>query len=328
MQRRDFLTLLGGAAAVGAWSGVTRAQQAKPTIGVLIPESRDLRTPRFQAFHQGLSEQGFVADSNLAVEYRWADGHDDRWPALVADLVHRRVAVIASLAGIRSARAAKAATVTIPIVVQGGFDPVETGIVATLNRPGGNITGVSTLNTQLGPKRLELLHEMVPGAKVVALLVNPANPDFEMQTKQVEAAARIFGLEVKVLHATSEKDFETVFARVAELRAGGLLISNSSPFNGRSDELGALAARHAVPAIFQSPEFTAAGGLVSYGASTADAWRLAGVYTGRVLKGDKPADLPVQQVSKIEMIVNLMSAKALGITMPLPLLGRADEVIE
>jgi putative ABC transport system substrate-binding protein len=246
----------------------------------------------------------------------------------VADLVRRQVTVIASLAGIRSASAAKAATTTIPIVVQGGFDPVEFGIVASISRPGGNITGVSTLNTELGPKRLELLHELLPAARVVGLLVNPTNPNAEVQARAMHTAARAFGLEVHVLNATTERDFDAVFARLAELRAGGLVISNSSPFNGRSDQLGALSARHALPTIFQSPEFAAAGGFVSYGASTADAWRLAGVYVGRILKGDKPADLAVQQVSKVEMIINLKTAKTLGINVPLPLLGRADEVIE
>jgi putative ABC transport system substrate-binding protein len=279
-------------------------------------------------FHEALNEAGFAEGRNVAIEYRWADGDVDRWPALVADLVRRQVTVIASLAGIRSASAAKAATTTIPIVVQGGFDPVEFGIVASISRPGGNITGVSTLNTELGPKRLELLHELLPAARVVGLLVNPTNPNAEVQARAMHTAARAFGLEVHVLNATTERDFDAVFARLAELRAGGLVISNSSPFNGRSDQLGALSARHAVPTIFQSPEFAAAGGFVSYGASTADAWRLAGVYVGRILKGDKPADLAVQQVSKVEMIINLKTAKTLGINVPLPLLGRADEVIE
>jgi putative ABC transport system substrate-binding protein len=326
MDRRHFIGLLGGAAASFPLSA--RAQQAMPVIGALIPESRDKQTPRFRSFHEGLNEVGFVEGRNVAIEYRFADGQDERWPALTADLVRRQVTVIASLGGIRTARAAKAATTTIPIVVQGGFDPVEAGIVASLGRPGGNITGVSTLNTQLGPKRLELLHELVPAAKIVALLVNPANPQANLQSKDLQEAARAFGVEVRVLNANTERDFEAVFAGVAEMRAGGLLISNSSPFNGRADQLGALAAGRAVPTIFQSPEFAAAGGFVSYGASTADAWRLTGVYTGRVLKGDKPADLAVQQVSKIEMIINLKTAKALGIGIPLPLLGRADEVIE
>jgi putative ABC transport system substrate-binding protein len=326
MKRREFLILLGGAAA--AFPDPVSAQQSMPVIGMLIPESRDKSTPRFRAFHEGLSETGFAEGRNVAVEYRWTNGNDEGWLPLAADLVRRPVAVIVSLGGLRTATAAKAATATIPIVIQGGFDPVARGIVTSLSRPGGNITGVSTLNTQLGPKRLELLHELIPSAKVVALLVNPSNPDSEDQLVAMRAAARTFGLDLHVLHARTERDFAAVFARVKELRAAGLLISNASPFNGRSDELGALAASHAVPAIFQSPEFVAAGGFVSYGASTADAWRLAGLYTGRILKGDKPANLPVQQVAKIEMVINLKTAKALGINVPLPLLGRADEVIE
>ena len=327
LRRREFITLLGGAAA--AYPLAAQAQQPPmPVIGVLVAESRDTTTPRFRAFHQGLSESGYAEGRNVAIESRSVDGEPDRWPALAADLVARQVTVIASLAGISSARAAKAATTTIPIVVQGGFDPVELGIVASLSRPGGNITGVSTLNTELGPKRLELLHELVPAATVVALLVNPTNPNAEMQSRGMQAAARAFGLQVNIVNAATERDFDAVFARLRELGAGGLVISNSAPFNGRSDQLGALVARHAVPTVFQSHEFAAAGGLVSYGASTADAWRLAGVYTGRVLKGDKPADLPVQQVAKVEMIINLKTAKALGITIPLPLIGRADEVIE
>jgi putative ABC transport system substrate-binding protein len=328
MNRRHFITLFGGAAAASTWPHAACAQQAMPVIGVLIAESRDMQTPRFRAFHVGLNESGFAEGRNVAIEYRWADGQSERWPALIADLVRRPVTAIASLAGVPSSRAAKAATTTIPIVFQGGFDPIELGLVASLSRPGGNITGVSTLNTELGPKRLELLHELVPAAKVVALLVNPTNPNAEIQSRGMQAAARALGVEVHVLNATTERDFDAVFARVAELRAGGLLISNSSPFNGRGDQLGALSARHGVPTISQSPEFVAAGGLVSYGASTADAFRLAGGYTGRVLKGDKPADLAVQQVSKVEMIINLKTAKALGINVPLPLLGRADEVVE
>jgi putative ABC transport system substrate-binding protein len=337
MKRREFLGVAGGAT---MWPLVARAQQAMPVIGALIPESRDIQTPRFRSFHDGLKETGFVEGRNVALEILSADGDFNRWPALAADLVRRQVTVIASLSGVPSSRAAKAATTTIPIVFQGGFDPIELGLVASLidpielglvaslSRPGGNLTGVSTLNTELGPKRLELLHELIPAAKVVALLVNPTNPNAEIQLRSMQAAAGRFNLQILVVNATTERDLDAVFARVAELRADGLVISNSSPFNGRSDQLGAMSARHAVPTIFQSPEFTAAGGLVSYGASTADAWRLSGNYVGRVLKGDKPADLAVQQVSKVEMIINLKTAKALRINVPLPLLGRADGVIE
>jgi putative ABC transport system substrate-binding protein len=287
-----------------------------------------VQTPRFRSFHEGLNETGFTEGRNVAVEIRAVDGKIERWPEVAAELVRRPVTVIAALGGYPATQAAKAATTSIPIVFQGGFDAVELGLVASMNRPGSNITGVSTLNAELGPKRLQLLHELVPAAKVFALLVNPNNLNAELQFKDMQSAVSALGVQIHAVNATTERDFDAAFARVKELRAGGLVISNSAPFNGRSDQLGALAARYAVPTIFQSPEFAAAGGLVSYGASTADAWRLTGVYVGRVLKGDKPADLPVQQVSKVEMIVNLKTAKALGIDIPLPLLGRADEVIE
>lgn len=325
MHRRHFIGLLGSAAAT--WPLAARGQ-AMPVIGVLVAEAHDVQTPRFRSFLGGLNETGFAEGRNLAIEIRSVEGKAERWPEMAADLVGRKVRVIAALGGFPATQAAKAATATIPIVFQGGFDAVELGIVASLNRPGGNITGVSTLNAELGPKRLELLHELIPAPKVFALLVNPTNLNAELQLRDMQSAISAFGVQVHAVNAATERDFEAAFVRVKELRAGGLLVSNSAPFNGRSDQLGALAARHAVPTIFQSPGFVAAGGLVSYGASTAEAWRLTGVYTGRVLKGDKPADLPVQQVSKIEMIINLKSAKALGLTVPLPLLGRADEVIE
>jgi putative ABC transport system substrate-binding protein len=326
MRRRDVLAALGGAA---AWPLAAQAQQpAMPVMGVLVAEARDMQTPRFRSFHDGLNETGFAEGRNVAIEVRSVDGNIERWPVVAAELVRRPVTVIAALGGYPATQAAKAATATIPIVFQGGFDAVELGLVASMNRPGSNITGVSTLNAELGPKRLQLLHELVPGANVFALLVNPTNLNAELQLKDMQSAVSAFGVQVHAVNAATERDFDAAFARVKELRAGGLVVSNSAPFNGRSDQLGALAARYAVPTIFQSPEFTAAGGLVSYGASTADAWRLTGVYVGRVLKGDKPADLPVQQVSKVEMIVNLKTAKALGINIPLPLLGRADGVIE
>jgi putative ABC transport system substrate-binding protein len=326
MNRRHFISLLGGAAT--AWPLAARAQQPVPVIGFIGAVSADADKSRVRAFRQGLDELGFVEGRNLAIEYRWVDGRPDRLPDMVADLVRRQVTIIASLAGSPSASAAKAASATVPLVFQGGFDPVEFGLVASLNRPGGNITGVVTLNTELGPKRLQLLHELVPAMKVVAVLINPTNPTGEPQARDIEAAGRSLGLEFHVLHARDERDLDGVFARLAELRAGALLITNSAPFNSRSEQLGALTARHGVPAGFQSPEFAASGGLLSYGASGVEAYRLAGAYTGRVLKGEKPADLPVQRVSKVEMIINLKTAKALGINVPLPLLGRADEVIE
>jgi putative ABC transport system substrate-binding protein len=328
MRRRDFITLLGGAAA--AWPLVARAQQAMPVIGFLgaDPHDKNLPTRRFLAFHQGLREAGYVEGQNVAIEYRWADGQFDRLPALAADLVRREVAAIASLAGVPTARAAKAATATIPVVFMGGFDPVELGLVASLARPGGNITGVSSLNVELGPKRLELLHELVPTATVIALLVNPDHPLAERQARDLEAAARGFGLQIRVLNARTERDFDAALASAVELRVGGLVIANMTPFVTRTEELGALAARHAVPAIHQSREFAAAGGLVSYSGSGADAFHLVGVYIGRILKGEKAAELPVQQSTKVEMIMNLKAARRLGIAVPLPLLGRADEVIE
>jgi putative tryptophan/tyrosine transport system substrate-binding protein len=268
-----------------------------------------------------------VEDKNVSIEYRWAEGRDDRLPVLLAELVRRQVTVIA-LSGIQAALAAKAATSTIPIVFSMGGDPIEMGLVASLNRPGGNLTGVSNLNVELGPKRLELLHELVPRAASIALLVNPKNPSAGSLSRDVEAAARSLGQQLHVLHASTDRDFETAFERLAELRAGALMIGTDGFFVDRSEQLGALTVRHAVPTIFQYREFAAAGGLMSYGASRTEPFRLAGVYISRILKGDKPADLPVQQSSKIEMIVNLKTAKALGLTIPISLLGRADEVIE
>jgi ABC-type uncharacterized transport system substrate-binding protein len=327
MRRRDVITLLGGAAL--AVPLAARAQ-ALPVIGYIGSTSydRSLPTSRFRAFHQGLGEAGYVEGRNVAIEYRFAEDRLAQYPVIVADLVSRQVAVIASLGGTPVAQALKTATTTIPIVFQGGLDPVELGLVAGLARPGGNITGVVNLNVELGQKRLELMHELMPNAKVMALLVNPTHVLAERQTRDLQAAARNFGLEIRVLHARDESEFEPAFASAAEQRVGGLVIANMSPFTVRTDLLGALAARYAVPAIHQSREFAAAGGLVSYAGSSPDAFRLVGVYTGRVLKGEKPADLPVQQLTKVEMIINLKAAKALGITVSLPLAGRADEIME
>jgi putative ABC transport system substrate-binding protein len=325
MNRRRFIGLLGSAAILPFGA---RAQQPMPVIGLLGVESHDADTPRFRAFHQGLGEIGYEEGRNVAIEYRWANGRVDQLSVMAGDLVRRQVNVIAALAGIPAARAANAATMAIPVVFQTGGDPVELGLVASLSRPGGNLTGTSTLNAEFGPKRLEVLHELLPAATVIALLVNPANPATEPQVREIEAAALTFGIRVHVLNATTERDFEGAFARVAELRAGALVIANSAPFTGRSGELGALATRYAVPTIFQNPEFAAAGGLVSYGSSVSDGYRLVGLTIGRILKGEKPADLPIQRANKVEMIINLKTAKALGINVPLPLLGRADEVIE
>jgi putative ABC transport system substrate-binding protein len=280
------------------------------------------------AFREGLQEAGYYEGQNVAIQYRWAENQTDRLPALVADLVRRQVTVIATTS-IPATLAAKAATTTIPIVFQTGFDPVETGLVATLNRPGGNLTGVSTLAVELEPKRLELLHEVVPTATIISVLLNPTNsPIAESQLNNLQAAARTLGLQLQVLHASNERDFEPVFARLGQLRIGALAIGADAFFNSRSGQLAALALRHAVPTIYQFREFAVAGGLMSYGGSLTDAHRLVGVYTGRILKGEKPADLPVQQSTKVELIINLKTAKALGLDVPPMLLSRADEVIE
>ena len=325
MKRREFILALGGAAAFAPLAA--RGQQAMPVIGYLGTSSSGQDTHQLTALRQGLSETGYVEGQNVAIEYRWGQGQNDRLPALAAELVRLQVAVIA-LGGLPPALAAKAATSTIPIVFQMGVDPVEAGLVASLNRPGGNITGVSNLNVELGPKRLELLHELVPTATVIALLVNPTNPNAEGLTRDLRAAARTLGLQLHVLHASMERDFDAVFASLAQLKAGGLIIGTDGILIRQSKQLGALSVRHAVPAIFQTSDFVAAGGLVTYGANLTDAYRQVGIYTGRILKGEKPADLPVQRSTKAEMILNLKTAKALGITVPLPLLGRADQVIE
>jgi putative ABC transport system substrate-binding protein len=277
-------------------------------------------------FQQGLKEAGYVEGQNLTVEYRWADEKYDRLPALAADLVGRRVAVI--VANGPAVRPAKAATSTIPIVFVAGFDPLAFGLVASLSRPGGNLTGVSVLDVEIGAKRLELMHELVPAATVMALLVNPTTPAAETIARDAQAEARTLGLQLHVLHASSDRDFDTVFATVAQLRAGALVIGADPFFTSRSQQLAKLTVDHAVPAIYEFREFAAAGGLISYGTSIVDAYRLAGVYTGRILKGEKPSDLPVQRATKVELILNLKTAKALGIAVPLPLVGRADEVIE
>jgi putative ABC transport system substrate-binding protein len=327
MKRRDFITLLGGAAA--SCPLAARAQQpAVPVIGFLGSESPDLFADRFRAFRQGLGETGYVEGRNVAIEYRWAESQNDRLSAFAAELVRRQVNVIVTSGSTSAALAAKAATTSIPIVSPISADPVAVGLVASLNRPGGNLTGVTSLNAGLAPKRLELLHELVPTATILAFLVNPTNPNAEADTRDAQAAAHALGVRLQILRASTEHDFETSFASLAQMGAGALLISSDSLFNLRSEQFAALTLRYAVPTIFQTRAFAAAGGLMSYGVSVADIYRLAGVYTGRILKGEKPADLPVQQATKVELVINLKTVKALGLTVPLALLTRADEVIE
>jgi putative ABC transport system substrate-binding protein len=322
--RRDFLGLVG---ATAAWPLAARGQQpAMPVIGFLNSGSLDLDAHLVRAFRQGLSDTGYVEGRNVAIEYRWADAKYDRLRAMAVELVRRQVAVI--VCDTPGVLAAKTATTTIPIVFAVAGDPVTLGLVASMNQPGGNLTGQASLNVQMGPKRLELLHELVPTATIIALLVNPTNPNADTISSDAQAAARALRLQLHVLHASTESDFDTVFASLSQLQAGGLVISTDPFFTNQSKQLGALALRHATPAIYQYPEFVAAGGLMSYGGSITDNFRLLGGYTGRILNGEKPADLPVQQSTKIELIINLKTAKALGITVPLALLGRADEVIE
>jgi putative ABC transport system substrate-binding protein len=324
MQRREFITLLGGAAA--AWPLAARAQQpALPVIGYLSSQAPGTYAPA--AFHQGLSQAGYVEGRNVTIEYHWADGRYDRLPALAADLVRRQVAVIAASSG-PTALAAKAATTTIPIVFSIAADPIEFGLGASLSRPGGNVTGVTSLTLELGPKRLELLHELVPTAAVIALLVNPTAPNAETQSRRMQAAARTLGIELPVLHASSERDFDTVFATLAQLRAGGLVLGQGVVVGSQIERFAALTLRHAVPAISGTSEFVAAGGLIAYPAGNADTARQFGVYVGRVLKGEKSADLPIMQPTKFNLVINMKTAKALGIVVPATVLVRADEVIE
>jgi len=326
VKRREFITLLGGAA---SWPLAAGAQQpAMPVIGFLGSELPDLYVDRLRAFRQGLNEASFVEGRNVAIEYRWAEGRNDRLPGLADDLVRRRVSVMVATST-PAVLAAKAATTTIPIAFLTGTDPVAMGVVASLNRPGGNMTGVSNLSTAMGAKQLELLHAVVPSTTVIALLVNPTDPIIvETLSKDLQTAARAIQREILVVSASTEREIDTAFTTLVQRKVGALVVGNDPFFNARPDQLVALAARHAVPAIYPYREFVAAGGLMSYGSSLTDAYRLVGVYAGRILKGEKPADLPVQQSTKVELVLNLKTAKALGITLPISLLGRADEVIE
>jgi ABC-type uncharacterized transport system substrate-binding protein len=328
VRRREFIGLLGGVAT--AWPYAVRAQQqAMPVIGFLSSASPNVYAIRLPAFHQGLKEAGYVEGQNVKVEYRWAEGQNNRLPALAAELVHRQVGVIVAGGGTPSALAAKAATTAIPIVFEVGVDPVEVGLVASLNRPGGNVTGVTNLSVEVGPKRLELLHELVPTANMIALLVNPTSSALaESSLRALQPAAYALGLQLHVLHASTERDFDTAFATLVQLRAGALVIMPDLFFTARSEQLAALALRHAVPTIYLYRGFAAAGGLMSYGSSETENYRVVGIYAGKILKGEKPADLPVQQSTKVELIINLKTAKGLGLTVPTALLVRANEVIE
>ena len=328
MRRREFVTLLGGAAVT--WPLTALAQQAAmPVVGYLSAMSPDEGEPRAAAFRRGLQESGYIVGQNVAIEYHWAEQQIDRLPAMAADLVKRRVTVIAAVTT-PAVLAAQAATTTIPIVFESGSDPVRLGLVTNLNQPGGNVTGVSSLVVEVGPKRLELLHELLPTAKVMALLLNPDDRALaQAQAREVLSAARNRKLELHVLNArSSESDFDAVFADIKRLRVGGLVIAAGSVFVRGINKLAALTVRHAVPAISQYRDFPAAGGLMSYGSDIFDAYRLAGVYTGRVLKGENPAELPVVQATKFELVINLKTAKALGINVPPSMQARADEMIE
>jgi putative ABC transport system substrate-binding protein len=322
MRRREFITVLGGSAAL--WPLATRAQQpAIPLIGFLNVASADGYQPMVAAFRRGLQEMGYVEGQNVAIEYRWADGRTDRLPGLVAELVHHQVAVIAATST-PAALAAKAENTAIPIVFESGGDPLRLGLVASLSHPGGNVTGVTQLNAVVSPKRVELLHELLPAARVIALLVNPASPTLtEIETNGALSAAHNLGVELPVLNASSERDIEGAFAKLSQMGANGLVIGADAFFTSRTKLLAALAARYKVPAVYENRDFVAAGG----GLIT-DSYRLTGVYVGRILKGEKPAELPVQQGTKVELYINLEAAKALGITVPLTLSGRADDVIE
>jgi putative tryptophan/tyrosine transport system substrate-binding protein len=327
MRRREFIGLVGGA--VVAWPIAGRAQQpSMPVIGFLSATSAEVYADRLRAFAQGLNEEGYIEGKNVALEYRWAGDHEEQLPVLAAELSHRQVTAITA-GGTQSAQAAKAATASIPIVFETASDPVALGLVASLNRPGGNLTGVTNLNVEVGAKRLELVRELLPAATNVAVLVNPSAPIItEQVTRNMQTAASALGMQLHVLQASTDNDLGTVFAGLGQLRADALVIGPYQFFNSREKQLAALSLRYAVPTIFVYRRFAAAGGLLSYGANETETYRLVGIYTGKILKGEKPGDLPIQRSTKVELIINLKTAKALGITVPLALSGRADELIE
>lgn len=326
MRRREFIILVGGAA---AWPLVARAQQAVPVVGYLGSETPEKFGIRVTAFLQGLSAAGYDDGRNVKIEYHWANGQNDQLPAMAAEFVRRKVAVIATPGSVIAALAAKAATKTVPIVFETGVDPVGAGLVKSMNRPEGNITGITSLNAHVAPKRLELMQELFPKAKRFAVLVNPANQqNLDMTMKGSEGPARALGLQLHFLNASTEHEIESAFEKLSQLEVGGLIVAADIFFNSRPQQFAALTLKHRVPAVHSVRDFAVAGGLMSYGGNIRDSHRQAGIYTGRILKGEKPANLPVQQVTKVELTINLKTAKALGLSVPNTLIGRADEVIE
>jgi putative ABC transport system substrate-binding protein len=325
MRRREFVALIGSATAT--WPLAVRAEQtAMPVIGFLNGGSSDGYAASVAGFHQGLKEGGYIDGQNVKIEYRWADDVYDRLPAMAMDLVRRNVTAI--VANTPAVRAAQEATKTIPIVFITGADPVAFGLVDSLSRPGGNLTGVASLVDEVGPKRLEVVHELLPSATIVGLLINPNNPRAAVQARESQAAGGALGQEIHILNARTESEIDTAFTTFGQMRAAAVVLVNDALFNSRLNQLAAIAARHVIPAVSPWREFAVAGGLMSYGISAPDLYRQAAIYLGRILKGEKPADLPVQQSTKVELIVNLKTAKALGLAVPLSLLGRADEIIQ